>query len=119
MKVFDDRDAPYLEWLHQHPNDYVLNRRRGSSDNYLVLHLAVCGMIRNYTQMARSDGFTGRGYIKVCSTKLESLHQYGSNSNKGTKEVKRPIFMNRHHSCSDAFNSLPNNHRTGEDPPRA
>ena len=76
MQVFDDRDAPYLEWLHQHPDGYVLNRRRGISDNYLVLHLAVCGKIRNYTQMARPGCFTGRGYIKVCSTKLESLYQY-------------------------------------------
>jgi hypothetical protein len=76
MKVFEDRDAPYIEWLQQHPNGYVLNRHRGSSDNYLVLHLASCGKIRNYTQMARPDGFTGRKYIKVCSTNLEALHQY-------------------------------------------
>ena len=76
MEVFDDRDAPYLDWLQKHPDGYVLNRRRGSSDNYLVLHRTACNKIRNYTQMARPGGFTGRGYIKVCSNDIESLHRY-------------------------------------------
>jgi hypothetical protein len=31
MKIFDDTDAPYLEWVEQHPDGYVLNRRCGSS----------------------------------------------------------------------------------------
>lgn len=79
MEVFDDRDAPYLDWLQSHPDGYVLNRRRGSSDNYLVLHRSACNKIRNYTQMARPGGFTGRGYIKVCSNDIESLHQYARN----------------------------------------
>lgn len=76
MQVFDDRDTPYLEWLNQHPDGYVLNRRRGSSIEYLILHRAGCGRIRNYSQMARPGGFTGRGYVKVCSESLELLHQY-------------------------------------------
>ena len=76
MKVFDDRDAPYLEWLHQHSDGYVLNRRRVSSDSYLVLHRAGCGKIRNYTKMAQPEGFTGRSYVKVCSDSLELLHEY-------------------------------------------
>ncbi len=41
--------------------------------------LHTCNKIRNYTQMARPGGFTGRGYIKVCSNDLESLHQYARN----------------------------------------
>lgn len=76
MEVFDNKDAPYLAWLREHSQGYVLNRRRGKSDRYLVLHRAACRRIRDYTQMARPEGFTGRGYIKVCSDSMEELHHY-------------------------------------------
>jgi hypothetical protein len=76
MEAFDDKDAPYLTWLHDHPQGYVLNRRRGKSDGYLVLHRVACRKIRDYTQMARPGGFTGRGYIKVCAESIEDLHRY-------------------------------------------
>lgn len=76
MKVFDKDDTPYITWLQKHPDGYVLNRRRGMSNNYLVLHRATCGKIHGYTQMARPGGFTERGYIKICSINLDSLYEY-------------------------------------------
>jgi hypothetical protein len=76
FKVFDGHDKLYKAWLQDHPAAYVLNRRRGNSDNYLVLHRASCGKIGNYTQMARPGGFTERSYIKICSDSLDALHVY-------------------------------------------
>lgn len=76
MEVFDDRDAPYLSWLHEHPGGFVLNRRRGKSDGYLVLHRAGCGKIQSYNIMARPGGFTGRAYIKICADTVAELQQY-------------------------------------------
>ena len=76
MQIFDDSDAQYIAWLQENPGAYVLTRRRAKSDNYLVLHKATCGKIRNYTQMARPGGFTERSYIKVGSSSLEALHKY-------------------------------------------
>ncbi len=74
--IFDDGDAPYLAWLDEHPDGYVLNRRRRSSDDYLVLHRATCWLISQYTRMARPGGFTERHYIKVCTDTLSKLHLY-------------------------------------------
>jgi hypothetical protein len=76
MEVFDDRDEPYLKWLDEHPEGYVLKRRRGKSDSYLVLHSAACRKIRDYNDMAKPDGFTGRSYIKVCAESIDELRRY-------------------------------------------
>jgi 5-methylcytosine-specific restriction protein A len=76
MEVFDNRDKPYLAWLKSHPSGFVLNRRRGKSDGYLVLHRATCAKIQDYNEMARPGGFTTRGYIKICADTVEELHLY-------------------------------------------
>lgn len=76
MEVFEDRDGPYLAWLREHPNGFVLNRQRGKSDSYLVLHRAGCRKIQDYNSMARPGGFTARGYIKVCAGTVAELRQY-------------------------------------------
>lgn len=76
VEVFDGGDGPYLAWVQQHPQGFVLNRRRGTSRNYLVLHRSACAKIRTYTQMARPEGFTGRSYIKVCAPTVEALQVY-------------------------------------------
>lgn len=75
LELFDRDDRPYLRWLLEHPDGYVLNRRRGKSDDYLVLHLAGCPMIGNAAGRA-SGGFTQRGYVKVCSTDLRTLRDH-------------------------------------------
>ena len=77
IKIFDDGDGSYLNWMAQNPDGYVLNRyRRGSSKNYLVIHMSGCQKISTYNDMSQPQGFTTRGYIKVCSTHLPSLRRY-------------------------------------------
>jgi hypothetical protein len=76
MEIFNDHDDPYLDWLRENPRGYVLNRRRGKSDNYLVLHTATCKKIKEYTGSARPGGFTSREYIKVCSNDIKELEDY-------------------------------------------
>lgn len=75
---FDNDAGLYLAWLREHPDGYMLNRRRGKSDNYLVLHRAGCQRVQDYNAMARPGGFTARGYIKVCSDSLAELQQWRS-----------------------------------------
>jgi hypothetical protein len=76
MKEFDGNDAQYQIWLRQHHEGFVLNRLRGKSDSYLVLHRATCPTISTYNKMARPGGFTERKYIKVCATSIEPLKAY-------------------------------------------
>lgn len=35
VELFDGDDRRYLTWLSNHRDGYVLNRRRGKSDDYL------------------------------------------------------------------------------------
>jgi len=79
IQVFDSDDAGYLEWIVTHPNGYVLNRRRGESAIYLVLHRTTCRAISAYSGTARADAFTGRGYLKVCAADVVSLTEYARN----------------------------------------
>lgn len=72
MQMFDGDDHLYLQWLASHPGGFVLNRRRGRSDDYLVLHRASCRLIGEAVGMA-AGGFTERSYVKVCSDQLEEL----------------------------------------------
>jgi hypothetical protein len=69
--VFDNvdgsGDAPYLQWLYDHPAGLVLNTRRRFDRRYIVLHRATCRSIVPPTQGVNENPFTGRGYIKVCS----------------------------------------------------
>ncbi len=76
IQIFDDSDTVYLDWLHSHQEGYVLNRRRGSSSQYIVLHRATCDRIQKYTKMAKPGGFTERDYIKVCAIRVDDLHDY-------------------------------------------
>lgn len=76
VKVFDNGDKPYLEWLIKNPNGYVLNRRRGKSESYLVLHRSSCRFMNFLTGEAKMNGFTGRSYIKVCSESVSDLSLY-------------------------------------------
>ncbi len=96
MQVFDDDDGPYLAWLREHPDGYVLNRRRGKSDDYLVLHRASCQRVQDYNEMARPGGFTTRGYIKVCSDSLAELQQYA----RGRGARPDGSFSSKCRSCS-------------------
>ena len=76
VKIFDCSDTQYQSWLREHLDGFVLNRRRGKSDSYLVLHRASCSIISTYNKMAKLGGFTERTYIKVCATSIKPLKEY-------------------------------------------
>jgi hypothetical protein len=84
ITIFDGSDTQYQSWLREHYDGFVLNRRRGKSDSYLVLHRASCLMIRTYNNMAKPGAFTERLYIKVCSTKTEPLKEYARSIGRST-----------------------------------
>ena len=63
MIRFENDDLGYLAWTEGHSEGFVLNVRRLSDRNYVVLHRASCGSISNHKQ--DPDAFTGRKYRKV------------------------------------------------------
>lgn len=96
FEVFDGGDEPYLTWLRDHPDGYVLNRRRGTSEGYLVLHRSKCRKIQDYNNMARPGGFAGRKYIKVCAKTIAELKEYART--KGGRPDGS--FSGKCHTCS-------------------
>ena len=81
--IFDGDDEAYQQWIHQYPRGYVINVPRNLDDpSYMVLHLATCWMIRKYTERATPGAFTERGFLKVCSTNLDSLREWVRNSGR-------------------------------------
>lgn len=71
--VFDDGDAPYTRWLHDHPRGLVLNSRRQPVPSYMVLHRSVCTTIKKAARQSDESPFTAHGYIKVCADDLADL----------------------------------------------
>ena len=75
MEVFDDRDVPYLTWLHEHPNGFVLNRRRGKSNGYLFcIVLGVARLRTTTTWLAPVD------LLRVHISKFALIPLQNSNS---------------------------------------
>jgi hypothetical protein len=64
-------DAAYFRWLKETPNGFVLNLRRGSSSDYIVLHRASCRTISNRSQEA--GAYTEREYRKICAETVDTL----------------------------------------------
>jgi hypothetical protein len=73
---FTGDDADYLKWLDEHPGGFIINIRRHRSPQYMVLHKATCGIIKNTTGIP-DGGYTTRSYIKICSTDLNALRAWG------------------------------------------
>jgi hypothetical protein len=71
MMRFENDDLGYLAWTEGHSEGFVLNVRRVSDRNYVVLHRASCGSISNHKQ--GPDAFTGRKYRKVCAGSVTEL----------------------------------------------
>lgn len=72
--LFDGNDRKYFEWVDAHPNGYVVNLRRRSDPEYVVLHRASCASIRRYKGMDNDPGgFTERAYRKLCGASLPEI----------------------------------------------
>lgn len=72
VTVHDGDDAAYLNWLSEHPEGFVLNAKRLSTDGACSIHRATCGhilVVRNHA----IGGFTQRGGIKLCSGSIDAL----------------------------------------------
>ncbi|WP_370678806.1 HNH endonuclease [Comamonas sp. GB3 AK4-5] len=87
FEEFIQREADYLAWVTRHPDGFVLNTERKPRAAYMLLHTATCTTVTQYKRDAREDAFTGHGYIKICSTDLNSLlawmARYGAPSFSG------------------------------------
>lgn len=66
-QVFDSGDAPFLEWMKDHPDGYVLNTERRVTSTVTFLHRSGCHHLTGLVSGQGPDGYTQRKYIKVCS----------------------------------------------------
>ena len=71
---FKDDDAGYLAWIAAHPRGFVLNRQKGKTDLYLILHRARCRQISK--PLESPYAYTGMKYMKVCAEELEALYAH-------------------------------------------
>jgi hypothetical protein len=70
MVIFRGDDKPYLHWISEHRNGYVVNAGRSPRPSYLKLHQADC---RRVSGGAAPGAYTERAYIKICSLSRSSL----------------------------------------------
>lgn len=66
-QVFDSGDAPFLKWMKDHPDGYVLNTERRATSTDTFLHRSGCHHLTGLVSGQGPDGYTQRDYIKVCS----------------------------------------------------
>jgi hypothetical protein len=74
LRIFQDDDAGYLAWIHQHPDGFVANAARRPAAKYLILHRATCTYITRATQQGRWTV----AYIKVCAPEVAELDRWAS-----------------------------------------
>jgi hypothetical protein len=71
--LFDAGDAPYLQWLVDHPKGHVVNARRLPEQGDMVVHRANCAHIRTLRNARGPEGFTTGNWVKYCNTDLGAL----------------------------------------------
>ena len=76
VQKFQDAEIEYQNWLAINPCGYVLVTTRDVSLSHMSLHRASCRMISQYMKNMAKDAFTGRGYIKICSTNHADLSDW-------------------------------------------
>jgi hypothetical protein len=72
--IFKNDDAGFRAWQTGHPQGFVLNRQKGKTDLYLILHRARCRQIA--TRSGNPHACTGMKYIKVCADSIEPLEAH-------------------------------------------
>jgi len=73
IRQFASDDKPFLNWVKQNPNGFVINTASGDKTSYLVFHKSECRHITKYTNAQQDGAFTERNYIKVCSNNPSDL----------------------------------------------
>ena len=71
--IFRGDDKPYLRWISEHPNGYVVNADRTPKPSYLKLHQADCPRV---SAEAAPGAYTERAYIKICSYSRSALQRW-------------------------------------------
>ena len=74
MRLFEDDDAGYLDWVENRQDGFVVNTFRKPDPRYLMLHRATCGTIRG--KPARGDRWTTGDFLKACSETRADLDQW-------------------------------------------
>jgi len=88
VKVFNQGDKEYFEWMENNPEGYILNTGRGNNDTYFFLHKSNCSHITQW------DGFddkayTMRDWIKIASNDVIEIVRYCTeNKTKFTGNIK-------------------------------
>jgi hypothetical protein len=71
--IFRGDDEPYLRWISEHTNGYVVNADRNPRPSYLKLHQADCPRVSGE---AAPGTYTERAYIKICSDSRSALERW-------------------------------------------
>ncbi len=71
--IFRGDDKPYLRWISEHPNGYVVNADRNPKPSCLKLHQADCPRVSG---PAAPGAYTERACIKVCSHSRPALERW-------------------------------------------
>jgi hypothetical protein len=72
VSVFDEGDDTYFEWMHAHPQGFVVNTERIPSSRYAILHRSNCFHITSMKSL-KPGAYTERQYIKVCSDAVAEM----------------------------------------------
>lgn len=70
-----DSDGPYLKWIAEHQDFYVLTSNKSLSPRHTVIHRASCTKISALTGNAKPGGFT-RSYTKVGAPTIAILQEW-------------------------------------------
>lgn len=81
---FRHDDQGYLKWIAQNSEGYVLNLGVPPNRNYLMLHKATCGDIRNPSSLRGPAQFTGGKYAKLCALNHEAITNWVKENVPGT-----------------------------------
>ena len=72
--VFRDDERGFVNWISGNSGGFVVNTRTELDTDYVVLHSANCGSMRNYRGMDQNPGgFTERGYQKICAASFDEI----------------------------------------------
>ena len=73
VQEFTSEDAPFFKWMDNNPNGYVLNTERSNKSSQSCLHKSNCSHINVPIEENKSNSYTSKNNIKVCSTESNEL----------------------------------------------
>lgn len=80
--VFNLGDKPFLKWMADNHNGYVINTVSRPSDWFLKVHRSNCHHISTYSKGQKDGAFTLNDYMKICSIDVTELIDWAASNNK-------------------------------------